>query len=156
MKATTRYMIAAALVAVALLSMLASWEPAAPAPGPAPGPSEFSLRGKFQGPSASSDAGALAGLCDELAEMVAYDGSKPAGEQRIRTGASIEDLRVAARDARMRGDSIGARQPRAREAIQQFLDQAAGTDGGPLTPEKRADWVAAFRAVGKAAADAAQ
>jgi hypothetical protein len=154
-KATTRYMIAAGLVAVALLTMLAMWEPAAPAPPP-PGPGEFSLRGKFQGPSASSDAVAISGLCDELAEMLAYDGAKPAGEQRIRTGASIEDLRVAAREARMRGDSIGARQPKAREAIQQFLDQAAGTDGGPLTPEKRADWVAAFRAVGRAAANASE
>jgi hypothetical protein len=155
MKRTTRYMIAAGLASVALLTMLASWEPSAPSPAP-PGPGEFSLRGKFQTPSAASDAAALAGLCDELAECLAYDGARPANEQRIRTGAAVEDLRVAAREARMKGDSIGARQPKAREAIQQFLDQAAGTDGGPLTPEKRADWVAAFRAVGRAAADASK
>lgn len=151
-----RYIVAAVLAAVALVCVVAL-RGEGDRPGPAPlGPGEFSLRGKFQGESAAADAACLAGLCDELAEGLAFDGSKPPAEQRIKTGAQIEDLRVAARESRMRGESIGARQPKARDAIQQYLDSTAGTNGGPLTPEKRAEWVAAFRALGRAAADAAK
>ena len=150
-----RYIVAAVLVAVALLFLVTSGE--GERPGPAPlGPGEFSLRGKFQGETAAADAACLSGLCDELAECLAFDGAKPPAEQRIRTGAQIEDLRIAAREARMRGESIGARQPKAREAIQQYLDATAGKGGGPLTPEKRGEWVTAFRALGRAAADAAK
>lgn len=155
MSRKNRYIVAAVLAAVALLFVAMAGEGQRPDPAPL-GPGEFSLRGKFQGESAAADAACLAGLCDELAEWLAYDGSKPPAEQRIKTGAQIEDLRIAAREGRMRGESIGARQPKAREAIQQYLDATAGTSGGPLTPEKRAEWVTAFRALGRAAADAAK
>jgi len=150
-----RYIIAAVLAALALLFLVTSGDGSRPAPAPL-GPGEFSLRGKFQGETAAADAACLAGLCDELAECLSFDGAKPPAEQRIKTGAQIEDLRIAAREARMRGESIGARQPKARDAIQAYLDSTAGTNGGPLTPEKRGEWVAAFRALGRAAADAAK
>lgn len=155
MSQRNRYLLAAALVAAALWFVVSSMESGRPAPAPV-GPGEFSLRGKFVSDTAAADAAAISCLCDELASYLAFDGSKPAAEQRIKTGAQLEDLRVAARDSRMLGESIGARQPKAREAIQQFLDSAAGNNGGPLTPEKRADWVAAFRAVARAAADVAK
>ena len=155
MSQKNRYIIAAVLASVALLFLVPAGDGARPGPAPL-GPGEFSLRGKFQGEAAAADAACLAGLCDELADWLAYDGSKPPAEQRIKTGAQIEDLRIAAREGRMRGESIGARQPKAREAIQTYLDSTAGTGGGPLTPEKRGEWVAAFRALGRAAADAAK
>jgi hypothetical protein len=97
-----------------------------PSPAP-PGPGDFSLRGRFSGETASADAACLSGLCESLADALEYDGMRPEPEQRIRTGAQLEDLRVAARELRMRGESIGARQPRARDAIQQYLDATAGT-----------------------------
>lgn len=154
--ARARLFVAAAIACLAAVLLVSSigGEPS-PRPAP-PGPGELNLRGKFSGETASADAAALACLCEELAVYVEADGMKDAPEQRIKTGAAVEDLRVAARDARMRGESIGARQPAARDAIQAFLDSAAGTSGGPLTSESRARWVSAFRAISRAAADAAQ
>ena len=62
----------------------------------------------------------------------------------------FRSLRVAAREARLKGDSIGARQPHLRDAVGKYLDEHAGNDGGPLTPEERSAWVAAFRDVARA------
>jgi len=42
----------------------------------------------------------------------------------------------------------------ARDAIKGYLDQAAGVAGGPLPPAERSAWVAAYRDVARAAADA--
>lgn len=152
-----RFWAAGGIAFLAMVILLVGMATDLPSPTPAPpGPQEFSLRGKFSGSTASSDAAALAGLCDELAACLEFDGSRELAEQRIRTGAQIEDLRIASRELRMRGESLGARQPAAREAIRVFLDDAAGDFGGPLTPEQRARWIAAFRAVARAAADAAQ
>jgi hypothetical protein len=56
----------------------------------------------------------------------------------------------------VKGQSLGEKHPRARAAIEEFLNAAAGTSGGPLTPEQRARWVAAYREVGRAAEAAAR
>jgi hypothetical protein len=144
---------AVALLVAAAVAYAPRMDTAPPAPAPAP-PDGFSLRGRFIGPTASQDAATLGALCDELANVLDYDFAQP--EPRIRTGAAIEDLRLAAREARLRGVSLGARQPSARDAVKAFLDQVAGTSGGPLTPEQQAAWVSAFRTVGRAANDAAR
>jgi len=60
------------------------------------------------------------------------------------------------REFRCRGISIGDRQPVARDVIAKYLEDAVGTDGGPLTPEQRSAWVAAYRDIGRAATDAAK
>jgi hypothetical protein len=151
-----RYMLAAAmaagcLVAVGLEHFGQDQQPIPPAP---PAPLLFTLKGKFIGPTASQDAAMLGALCDELANCLDYDSSQ--AEPRIKTGAAIEDLRLAAREARLRGVSLGARQPHARDAVKLYLDQAAGTSGGPLTAEQRVAWVSAFRDVGRAATDASR
>ena len=112
------------------------------------------LRGRFVGPDAATDAGLTAALLEELADAIAYDGTQ--AEPRLRTGAAFDDLRRTARELRCRGVSLGARQPAVRDAIKAFLDQQVGTDGGPVDAAKRAAWVAAFRAVGQAAAEAAR
>jgi gluconate kinase len=54
-----------------------------------------------------------------------------------------------------RGESLGAKHPLARDAIEAYLNATAGTSGGPLTPEQRAAWVKAYREVA-AAAEAAR
>jgi hypothetical protein len=151
-----RYLLAAAMLAGCLVSYgLESLRSSPqPLPGPPQPPATFSLAGKFIGPTASQDAATLGALCDELAAVLEHDSQQP--EPRIKTGAAIEDLRLAAREARLRGESIGSRQPKARDAVKAFLDETAGTSGGPLTPEQRAAWVTAFREVGRAATDAAQ
>ena len=144
-----------ATIGVCAMAFSLSWnqgnQPAPPAPAPVVG---LDLRGRFVGPDAATDAGLTAALLEELADAIAYDGTQ--AEPRLRTGAAFDDLRRTARELRCRGVSLGARQPAVRDAIKAFLDQQVGTDGGPVDAAKRAAWVAAFRAVGQAAAEAAR
>ena len=125
--------------------------PAPPAPAPVVG---LDLRGRFVGPEAAADAGTTAALLEELADAIAFDGSQ--AEPRLKSGASFDDLRRAARELRTRGVSLGARQPAVRDAIKAFLDQQVGTDGGPVDAGQRAKWVSAFRAVAQAAGEASR
>jgi hypothetical protein len=124
-------------------------QPAPPAPSPVVG---LDLRGRFVGPDAATDAATTAALLEELADAIAYDGTQ--AEPRLRTGAAFDDLRRTARELRCRGVSLGARQPAVRDSIKAFLDQQVGTDGGPVDAAQRAKWVAAFKAVAQAAAEA--
>jgi hypothetical protein len=87
-------------------------------------------------------------LCAGLADALDDDGRR--AEPRVRSGTQLEELRVAARDLRMRGESIGDRQPAARQAIGDYLDREAGKSGGPLDADGRQRWVEAFRGVAAA------
>ena len=120
--------------------------------GPDAGP--LVLRGMFVSPTASDDASLIGALCNELADEIEFDGGQPT--PYLATGVSVDELRKAARVLRCRGVSIGDRQPKARDAIAKYLDEKVGTDGGPLTPDVRAAWVAAYRDIGRAATDAAK
>lgn len=121
-----------------------------PKPTPDPVPVEgLDLRGTFVGPQAASDAAALAALCDELAASVEWDAEQ--ATPVITSGVAFDDFRVRLREILMRGDSIGARQPKARDAIAAYLDAKAGNSGGPLTPAQRSKWVAAYRDIARAA-----
>jgi hypothetical protein len=145
------------LAAVALLVAAAiafTPQKAAPTPQPVPVPPDaFTLRGKFIGERAASDAATLSALCAELADCIEFDGQH---DQRLTTGVAFDELRIAAREMRCRGESIGARQPQVRDAVHRFLDDAVGSSGGPVTPESRAAWVSALRDLARAAADVAK
>ena len=147
----SRYALAAGFVLVAAAMWLASGD-RSPSPTPAPEPTALDLRGLFVGPTAAEDAVTFGTLCDELAEVVSYDGSL--ASPRLKTGTQLDDLRVAACDARMRGVSIGARQPKVRDAIKAYLDAKIGTGGGPVSVDARRAWVDAFREIARAAANA--
>lgn len=143
-------------VAVCLLvaAALAYTRPAAegqPTPAPNGRALPLSLDGLFTGPSAADDAAALAALCDELAGAVEYDGEQQT--PRLANGYQIADLRTAAREIRMGGQSIGARQPLVRDAVAKYLEQPEilGKGGGPLAPKDRAKWISAFRDIARAA-----
>jgi hypothetical protein len=139
-----------ALLIAAVIAFMPS-RSVTPQPQPAPAPPDaFSLRGKFVGPTAAEDASTMSALCGELAECIDYDGKH---DQRLKTGVAFDDLRVAARELRCKGESIGARQPAVRDAVHKFLDDAVGSSGGPVTPESRAAWVSALRDLARAAAD---
>jgi hypothetical protein len=142
-----RYAISAALVVAALVMWSRSGGGSKPEPAPAP--MGLDLRGKFIGPTAADDAAALGALCDELAEVIAWDAGK-----RLKTGVALDDLRVAAREGRMRGASIGDRQPHVRDVIHAYLDQELGASGGPVDDQQRAKWVAAYRNLSRACRDA--
>lgn len=147
-----KQLVALGLAAVGV-ALLFTGRSAGPTPAP-PEPAAFTLRGKFVGPDASRDASTTAALLDELANEIEWDGMQP--EPYLKTGVSFDDLRVRARNLLCRGVSLGDKHPRAREAIKAYLDQAAGTSGGPVSPQQRAAWVAAYREVARAAADASR
>ena len=144
-----KHVAAVALLVAAVIAFAPSRQAPAPSPAPVP-PDAFSLRGKFVGPTAAEDASTMAALCGELAECIEYDGKN---DQRLKTGVAFDDLRIAAREMRCKGESIGARQPAVRDAVHKFLDDAVGSSGGPVTPESRAAWVSALRDLSRAAAD---
>ena len=125
----------------------------APNPGPVP-PTGLVLRGLFVGQNAGSDAQMLSALTGEIGDVIEYDGSLPS--PRLKTGVALDDLRIAAREGRMRGESLGSRQPKVKEAIHSYLDETVGTSGGPVTPAERAKWVAAMKDISRACADAAK
>lgn len=144
-----QHVAAVALLVAAVIAFGPSRQSPQPTPAPVP-PDAFTLKGKFIGPTAAGDAATLSALCDELASCIEYDGQH---DQRLKTGVAFDELRIAAREMRCRGESIGARQPHAKEAIHKFLDDAVGSSGGPVTPESRAAWVSALRDLARAAAD---
>jgi hypothetical protein len=146
----SRLAIAAGFIVLAAGMWLASGDKTPP--GPAPAPTGLDLRGLFIGPTAADDAVAFGSLCDSLAEAIEYDGTTAA--PRLKTGVALDDLRIAAADYRMKGVSIGARQPKVREAIQDYLEAHLGTSGGPVSVEARRAWVDAFRDIARACSDA--
>lgn len=124
--------------------------PPAPEPEPEPAPIvSLDLRGKFIGETASEDAAAVCSICDEIARELEWDGKQ--SEPFFKTGAAFDELRIRTRTMLMKGESIGDRHPLAREAIEQWLNEKAGTSGGPLTPAGRSKWVSAYRDVARAA-----
>jgi hypothetical protein len=148
-----RRLAAAGLLGLAAIVWVAGRPADKPAPTPAPPPHDgLVLRGLFVGPEAAADAASLSALCYSLGDIVSWDAMQP--QPRLLTGVAFDDLRIAAREARLHGDSIGARQPRVRDAVKAYLDAKIGTSGGPVTPESRSAWAGAFNAIGRAAEDA--
>ena len=131
----------------------AVWPSVRPSPAPLPD-SPLDLRGLFIGSDAAKDAATTAALLGELADAIEFDGTKP--EPRLRTGAAFDDLRTTARDLRCRGQTLGAKQPKVREAIKAYLDAKVGTSGGPVDAAGRVRWVEALRDVSRAAEAAAR
>ena len=146
-----RYTLAAALVLGGLFAWMVDRQAQSPTPAPAPDDA-FSLRGKFLGPTAAGDAATLAAFAEELASEIEHDAMQ--AEPFYKSGVAFDELRTRARLLRCRGESIGERQPRVRDAIQQYLEKAVGTSGGPVTPEQRTAWAVAYREIGRAAGEA--
>ena len=143
---SARIKVAAVIVLIAAAWWMAQQSPAPPAPEPAPIPVEgLDLDGLFVGETAASDAITLAALADEIASEIEWDGTQT--DPFLATGVALDELRTRARAARMRGQSIGDRQPRVRDAIAEYLDQKLGTAGGPVDAAQRAAWVDGYRAI---------
>ena len=155
---TSPLLIAAVLLPWGLLaaSHFSKPHPAPVPPAPAPAPDNWpalDLRGAFVGPDAQADATTTESLLRGLADAVAWDGKQSA--PRLTTAAEFDDLRKNARDFRMEGITLGAKQPIAKDRIAAFLDSTVGTDGGPVDAAERMNWVRAFQDISKAAARAA-
>lgn len=135
-----KLVLVAALVVGALLAAVLEF---APRPAPAPAPEGgFTLKGKWIGPAAADDAAAFAGLCRGLAEALRADGTR--ATPRITAGVQLEDVRIAAAEGRFLPRQLTREQPHAVAAAGKFLDERAGTSGGPLDADARDRWVKAL------------
>ena len=139
---------AAALLVAAVIAAWMEYAPSGAAPAPAPEGS-LSLRGKWIGPNAAADAAAFAGLCRGIADALETDGSRP--QPRISNGVQIEDIRVAAAEGRFLPRRLTQAQPHATAAAGKYLDEVAGTSGGPIDAATRAKWVSSYRELAAAA-----
>lgn len=137
-------------MAAAVAAAIEFAPPARTAPPPPPG--TVNLRGKFIGAQAAQDAAAFAGLCRGLAAALRADAARP--DPRIKTGVQLEDVRVAAAEGRFLPRSLSREQPHATAAAGQFLDQTAGTSGGPLDAAGRERWAKALDDLAAAAEEA--
>jgi hypothetical protein len=137
---------ACVLLTFALLAAYVEYGPRNSTPEPG---GEFSLRGKWIGPNAAEDAAAVAGLCRGIADALEADGSRQ--QPRITSGVQVEDVRVAAAEGRFLPRRLTQEQPHAVAAAGKFLDEVAGTSGGPLDAAARARWVQAYRQLATAA-----
>lgn len=119
-----------------------------PTPPPEPAPTSLDLRGAFSGPDASEDAVLVAAMADEIACAIEFDGrlESPA----LTTASQFDTLRTRTREFLCKGESIGDRNPRARQIIGDYLDQELGNDGGPVTDQQRQAWVSAYEMVARA------
>ena len=92
---------------------------------------------------AGADAKTFGDLTAAVAAHLEYDGSLP--EPRINTGLQVDDLRRWSREYVTHGQSYRAKYPALVEAVKVYLDQHAGTSGGPLDDAKRRAWSKALR-----------
>lgn len=143
------YVLVAALLAGAVVAGVVEFWPRTAGVAPT---AAIDLRGKFVGPKAAEDAAAFAGLCHGIAAALEADAGKT--PPRITTGVQLEDLRVAAAEGRFLPRSLSREQPHAVAVTGRYLDDVAGTSGGPLDAAGRQRWVQAFRELAKAAEEA--
>lgn len=137
------------IVAVLLwMNLQATPEPKPDGPSPAP-VLDLDLRGVWHGETAAEDAAITETILSDLAWFIEDDARL--AEPRLKSGQQLAELRMRARQGATHGVSLAERQPRAIDAIAAYLDREIGDKGGPLTPEDRAKWIRAFRAVSAAA-----
>lgn len=149
MNQRARYIFAGALAIGAVLAVVVElW----PSHAVSPTDGNLMLRGKFVGPDAAEDAAAFAGVCNAVADALEHDGKD--SSPRVQTGLQLEDLRTAIAEFRFSPRPLRERQPHVRAAVGKYLDETAGTSGGPLDATKRAIWVNAFRELAKASEEA--
>ena len=143
----TRTIIGLAIIGAAVL-LSRQDEPGPAPPGPAPAPQPLALTVTFTGETAKADAALLGAYFAELSDEIAWDSKRP--EPLLKAGVHFDALRTRAREARLRGASIGDRQPTARQQIGDYLTATLGTSGGPVDAAGREKWVTAFREVARA------
>ena len=125
--------------------------PAEPTPAPQP-PGELNLAGVFAGETAADDAAIVAALAGELADCIEWD--QMTADPVLTTGVALDQLRTRSREFRCDGRILGEQHPELARRVGDYLDRKLGNAGGPVTPEQLSKWVAAYREIERAAANA--
>ena len=108
----------------------------------------------LQGDTAARDCALIAAMCEEVAQVIEWDGMQD--EPLLTTGTALDAFRTRTRQFLCRGESIGDRQPAVRDAVAAFLDDRLGSDGGEISQTQRAKWVRAYKDIAESARHAIQ
>ncbi len=117
-------------------------------------PVAISIAPLLQGETAAEDCALIAAMCEEVAQVIEWDGMQD--EPLLATGTALDAFRTRTRRFLCRGESIGDRQPAVRDAVAAFLDERLGNDGGEVSPLQRAEWVRAYKDIAESARHAIQ
>lgn len=157
----TKYLLAAvlALLAIegALLVSQGKNSPTVVVPD-SPQPGDPDLTAAFAESSspdqARIDALHFSAICRLIADKLEWDGKQE--WQLIRTGVELDEFRRGCRHIQLNGSTYGETYPTLAEEVGRYFDSHVGVSGGPLTPEQRAEYVSAFRAISRAAGRAGE
>lgn len=152
-------LVAAGLAAAVYYGPRLGQEQPTPAPAPAPLSDAPDLRGVFARNSdrqqARDDARAAGALLQGLADVIEYDGRRLGQEKPgLASGVQVEDLRLLAREFALPGEPLDRRYPGLGDLLGGYIELKVGTDGGELTPERRAAWQKAYEALAARAMEA--
>ena len=118
------------------------------------GPVVIDIAPLLQGDTAAEDCALIAAMCEEVSQVIEWDGMQP--EPLLTTGTALDAFRTRTRKFLCRGESIGDRQPDVRDAIATFLDDRLGNSGGEVSQLQRAEWVRAYKDIAESARHAIQ
>lgn len=122
----------------------------APEPTNPGGPDLLSAFSKSDHPrQAAADARQFACLCEEIARGIEVDGQL--SEPQLRTGEQFDGLRKLGRFYQLAGESYASKYQDLALTAGKYLEREVTNDGGPVTAERRAKWVAAYRTLAKSA-----
>lgn len=146
----TRIIIACCLCAAAYLINTAARTPEVKPNNPV----AINIGPLLQGDTAASDCALIAAMCEEVAEVIEWDGMQD--DPLLSTGTALDAFRTRTRRFLCRGESIGDRQPAVRDAVAGYLDEELGSDGGEISQVQRAKWVRAYKEIAESARNAIQ
>lgn len=152
-----RYLLAAAVAAVAWLSLESSPAPA-PAPGPTPNPADVQqLRAAF----GANDVGRLdclrfGVLCSAIGDRLEADTRLPAEQRRLKTSGQLHDFRRQVREDYLGAQSLNATYPLLADFLRAFFTSRVGDMDEKLDDTRRQQWAVAFRDLAGAATEASQ
>lgn len=100
-------------------------------------------------PNGHAHALEFAAILEAIADRIEWDGQRE--NPRLKTGVQIDDFSRLLREFETMGWSFLRDYPAIKGIVKKELDQSVGVSGGPITPERRAKWVASLRKLSDAA-----
>lgn len=154
-----RYLLAAAVAAVAWLSLESSPAPApGPMPGPTPNPADVQqLRAAFGATEAGRlDCLRFGVLCAAIGDRLEADTRLPPERRRLKTSGQLNDFRRQVREDYLGSQALNATYPLLADYLRAFFTARVGDMDEKLDDTRRQQWAVAFRDLAAAAAEASQ
>ena len=104
--------------------------------------------------AAEHDARTFAKICRKVADVLEFDGKQE--HKHITTANQADAFQLVFRQLVLEGRSFKRTYPELPETIKQYMEAEVGREGGKLTDERRAKWIAAMQKLGECAEWAAE